>query len=314
MRMRPLRHPDRRHRPAALALPAAGLAAPRDKGGAPRGRPVGRCCRDRAPTALDGSVITFAVSPSQRYASTAPRRSLTDIRPGDVAGVVYDRVRREPCGFGGSSAPEPPPTAASSRRSRDRRSRSAPRTGATVTVAADASTRFRFHGLPARRQLVRPGAQVAVTHAATRRPRSSTCSSARGRDRRRIGAGRDDPARRGRGGHRDARSHLPREGRLSRDLGDARSRGAPGARAERDPTRDPRPAAPRLPTASTCAARSAASSRLPIVIVTARDEEIDRVTGLELGADDYVTKPFSPRELVARGTRRPAPGRAGRDR
>ena len=42
------------------------------------------------------------------------------------------------------------------------------------------------------------------------------------------------------------------------------------------------------------------SSRLPIVIVTARDEEIDRITGLELGADDYLTKPFSPRELVAR--------------
>ena len=42
------------------------------------------------------------------------------------------------------------------------------------------------------------------------------------------------------------------------------------------------------------------SSRLPIVIMTARDEEVDRVTGLELGADDYVTKPFSPRELAAR--------------
>jgi DNA-binding response OmpR family regulator len=41
-------------------------------------------------------------------------------------------------------------------------------------------------------------------------------------------------------------------------------------------------------------------SSLPIVIVTARDEEIDRITGLELGADDYVTKPFSPRELLAR--------------
>ena len=38
----------------------------------------------------------------------------------------------------------------------------------------------------------------------------------------------------------------------------------------------------------------------PIVFVTARDDEIDRVLGLELGADDYVTKPFSPRELVAR--------------
>jgi two-component system, OmpR family, response regulator len=38
----------------------------------------------------------------------------------------------------------------------------------------------------------------------------------------------------------------------------------------------------------------------PILFVTARDEEIDRVLGLELGADDYLTKPFSPRELVAR--------------
>ena len=41
-------------------------------------------------------------------------------------------------------------------------------------------------------------------------------------------------------------------------------------------------------------------SSLPVVMLTARDEEIDRVTGLELGADDYVTKPFSPRELAAR--------------
>ena len=39
---------------------------------------------------------------------------------------------------------------------------------------------------------------------------------------------------------------------------------------------------------------------LPVVLVTARNEEIDRVLGLELGADDYITKPFSPRELVAR--------------
>ena len=39
---------------------------------------------------------------------------------------------------------------------------------------------------------------------------------------------------------------------------------------------------------------------VPILILTARDEEADRVIGLELGADDYLTKPFSPRELVAR--------------
>jgi len=43
-----------------------------------------------------------------------------------------------------------------------------------------------------------------------------------------------------------------------------------------------------------------ARSRVPILMLTARDEEPDRVAGLELGADDYLTKPFSPRELVAR--------------
>jgi two-component system response regulator MtrA len=42
------------------------------------------------------------------------------------------------------------------------------------------------------------------------------------------------------------------------------------------------------------------SADVPILILTARDEEADRIIGLELGADDYVTKPFSPRELVAR--------------
>jgi DNA-binding response OmpR family regulator len=41
-------------------------------------------------------------------------------------------------------------------------------------------------------------------------------------------------------------------------------------------------------------------SKVPLVMVTARDEEIDRVAGLEIGADDYVSKPFSPRELAAR--------------
>jgi DNA-binding response OmpR family regulator len=38
----------------------------------------------------------------------------------------------------------------------------------------------------------------------------------------------------------------------------------------------------------------------PIIFVTARDDEVDRILGIELGADDYLTKPFSPRELVAR--------------
>jgi two-component system alkaline phosphatase synthesis response regulator PhoP len=43
-----------------------------------------------------------------------------------------------------------------------------------------------------------------------------------------------------------------------------------------------------------------AKSDLPIIMVTARDDDIDKIIGLELGADDYMTKPFNPRELVAR--------------
>jgi two-component system OmpR family response regulator len=43
-----------------------------------------------------------------------------------------------------------------------------------------------------------------------------------------------------------------------------------------------------------------AQSRVPIVFLSSRDEEVDRIVGLELGGDDYLTKPFSPRELVAR--------------
>jgi DNA-binding response OmpR family regulator len=46
--------------------------------------------------------------------------------------------------------------------------------------------------------------------------------------------------------------------------------------------------------------RIRARSALPIIMLTARDEETDRVAGLEVGADDYVPKPFSPRELMAR--------------
>src|SRR6186713_3516389 len=42
------------------------------------------------------------------------------------------------------------------------------------------------------------------------------------------------------------------------------------------------------------------TSDVPILFLSARDEEIDRILGLEMGGDDYVTKPFSPRELVAR--------------
>src|ERR1700752_2836536 len=46
--------------------------------------------------------------------------------------------------------------------------------------------------------------------------------------------------------------------------------------------------------------RIRATSRLPVLLLTARGEEVDRIVGLEIGADDYFPKPFNPRELVAR--------------
>ncbi len=56
---------------------------------------------------------------------------------------------------------------------------------------------------------------------------------------------------------------------------------------------------PGLPGTEVCR-RLRSRSSVPVIMVTARDDEIDKVVGLELGADDYVTKPFSHRELVAR--------------
>jgi DNA-binding response OmpR family regulator len=59
------------------------------------------------------------------------------------------------------------------------------------------------------------------------------------------------------------------------------------------------------------------SSQLPVIMLTARGEEADRIVGLELGADDYITKPFSPRELTARVRtvlRRAAPPGGGVER
>lgn len=57
---------------------------------------------------------------------------------------------------------------------------------------------------------------------------------------------------------------------------------------------------PKLDGTQICRQLRAENNWTPIVFCTARDDEVDRVLGLELGADDYVTKPFSPRELVAR--------------
>jgi len=57
---------------------------------------------------------------------------------------------------------------------------------------------------------------------------------------------------------------------------------------------------PELDGTDVCRQLRAEGNWTPIIFCTARDEEVDRIVGLELGGDDYVTKPFSPREMVAR--------------
>jgi DNA-binding response OmpR family regulator len=57
---------------------------------------------------------------------------------------------------------------------------------------------------------------------------------------------------------------------------------------------------PELDGFEVCRRLRAADNPIPILMVTARDEDVDKILGLEMGADDYLTKPFNPRELVAR--------------
>jgi two-component system alkaline phosphatase synthesis response regulator PhoP len=57
---------------------------------------------------------------------------------------------------------------------------------------------------------------------------------------------------------------------------------------------------PELDGLEVCRRLRAQNNPVPILMLTARDEDIDKILGLELGADDYLTKPFNPRELVAR--------------
>ena len=57
---------------------------------------------------------------------------------------------------------------------------------------------------------------------------------------------------------------------------------------------------PGMDGTAVCGALRAEGNNVPILFCTARDDEIDRVLGLEIGGDDYITKPFSPREVVAR--------------
>jgi DNA-binding response OmpR family regulator len=96
-----------------------------------------------------------------------------------------------------------------------------------------------------------------------------------------------------------ARMYLEREGFRAQDVGDGE--------AALEAVSKVRPALvvldvmlPKLDGFEVCRKLRASNDQIPILMLTARDEDIDKILGLELGADDYLTKPFNPRELVAR--------------
>src|SRR5512146_2285117 len=96
-----------------------------------------------------------------------------------------------------------------------------------------------------------------------------------------------------------ARMYLEREGFRVHALGDGRA----ALRA----VKELQPALmvldlmlPEVDGFEVCRRLRAEDNPIPILMVTARDEDVDKILGLEMGADDYLTKPFSPRELVAR--------------
>src|ERR1035437_771567 len=101
--------------------------------------------------------------------------------------------------------------------------------------------------------------------------------------------------------HRAVGPRLPGARRLPGPHGGGRGAGAAGRPPQPPPPGDPRPLPPQTRRSGR---RPRPPSRrrgdVPIIMLTARTEESDRVAGLELGADDYVTKPFSAREMVAR--------------
>ena len=126
-----------------------------------------------------------------------------------------------------------------------------------------------------------------------------TRSPRRGVRRLRHGTG-NDRRRRRRAQHRRPRRPLPRPRRLPGPQG--RDRARRGSR--RSATHRPRLVVldvglPDIDGLEVCR-RLRQTSQIPVIFLTARDGEVDRVLGLELGGDDYLTKPFSPAELVAR--------------
>ena len=109
-------------------------------------------------------------------------------------------------------------------------------------------------------------------------------------------------------------AYKPDGGGLRGDRGGERRRRRSPPRRARSPTSSCSISACRTSTGSTCCGRSANGRKVPVIVVTVRAGETEKVAALDSGADDYVTKPFGMGELSARSADRPSPRHAGRDR
>ena len=231
----------------------------------------------RVAVARPPRATTSSRSRSPTRASASPRRAGPDLRallPGRPGPVRADRRHRPRAGDRQAHRQQP----------RRRRSRSGASEGQGSTFTIRLPPQHGRRRTPHRRACVRTARHV---------PRDPTPG----------GWHRDDPrpGRRGRGVLlRRAVLHAAQGGLRGRGRRD-RARRAGGVRPRRRRPRAARPDAARAcPGTEVCRAAAADAPHVPVIMLTAKDGEVDKVVGLELGADDYVTKPYSPRELVAR--------------
>jgi len=96
-----------------------------------------------------------------------------------------------------------------------------------------------------------------------------------------------------------ARMYLEREGYRTQAAGDGRS-ALEGVSRYKPALLVLDVMLPEMDGLEVCRKLRAAHNRIPILLLTVRDEDVDKILGLEMGADDYLTKPFNPREMVAR--------------
>ena len=148
----------------ALVVPAASLGASGERG-AVRGVVQSVDSSQIVLRALDGQVVAFSIVPRTVVRLNGARAAVANIHPGFVARVVHDAQARalviQAFGAAVTTTDRGVVTAVAKNALTLRVAG-----GGSVTVAIDGATKFKFHGAPSRRQLVRPGAQVAVTHAA----------------------------------------------------------------------------------------------------------------------------------------------------